>query len=535
MSKLKSYSIKKTIIKQNEKAVTNYMGGISYTLSPLETLKIISTSSIFAEPSYYVETKIQPRGSRYNMSNFLLFDIDKTLTTDEIFINAVNSALDFDFKSTLDFAIQLRNEFYMRLNPSVIFVIAMMHPKRKEFNELNPTYMQNIAKNIINIPSDISNMFDFFMYSNDGKKNNMPSMLKRIFAKNLSDFSKYHISKYKSKSLIDIIRISHAKSEVINELMKTGKVEVNDNEKTWEQLRSSGMSWTDITKTIKIPHMALLRNLRNIFENKDDNKITTAEMKKLLTDLENGVKNGKQFPYRYYTAYKILSSSDVLFKQEILISLENCLDKSIENFPKLKGKTMCLCDNSGSAHGTVTSEYGTTKVAEIANLSSVMTAINCDEGYVGCFGDRLNVKEIKKNKRILEQLNSLQTNVGGSTENGIWLFLDKAIKTKEHFDNLFIYSDMQAGHGQLYGNNSREYSKYSFNGSYIDVMKLIDVYRKEVNPKLNVFSVQVAGYDNSVTPENIYRGAILSGWTGKEVLFAQKIINFWDEKESSQN
>ena len=33
-------------------AVTNYMGGTSYTLNPLETLKIVTASSIFGEPQY---------------------------------------------------------------------------------------------------------------------------------------------------------------------------------------------------------------------------------------------------------------------------------------------------------------------------------------------------------------------------------------------------------------------------------------------------------------------------------------------------
>ena len=33
-------------------AVINYMGGISYELSPIESLKMVTTSSIFAEPAY---------------------------------------------------------------------------------------------------------------------------------------------------------------------------------------------------------------------------------------------------------------------------------------------------------------------------------------------------------------------------------------------------------------------------------------------------------------------------------------------------
>ena len=65
-------------------------------------------------------------------------------------------------------------------------------------------------------------------------------------------------------------------------------------------------------------------------------------------------------------------------------------------------------------------------------------------------------------------------------------------------------------------------------------MKLIDKYRKTVNPKVNVFCVQTAGYSNALIPEYIYRGAVLYGWTGKESLFASEIIKRWDEIESRQ-
>ena len=106
----------------------------------------------------------------------------------------------------------------------------------------------------------------------------------------------------------------------------------------------------------------------------------------------------------------------------------------MSNFPKLKGKTICLSDNSGSAWGALTTEYGSTKVAEIDNLSSVMTAINSDEGYVGIFGDRLEIEAVNKRDGVLSQLDKIQSkhshSIGGSTENGIWLFLDEAIKKK---------------------------------------------------------------------------------------------------------
>ena len=95
---------------------------------------------------------------------------------------------------------------------------------------------------------------------------------------------------------------------------------------------------------------------------------------------------------------------------------------------------------------------------------------------------------------------------------------------------------MQAGHGGLYGtsNQCNEYRKLGFSCkyNYINVFKLIQEYRKKVNPKVNVFCIQTAGYDNVLIPEMAYRTAIMYGWTGKEAQFAQEYIKQWDEIES---
>jgi len=93
---------------------------------------------------------------------------------------------------------------------------------------------------------------------------------------------------------------------------------------------------------------------------------------------------------------------------------------------------------------------------------------------------------------------------------------------------------MQAGHGGLFGERSSEYREFIHKkgGTYIDVLALVEKYRKTVNSKVNVFTVQVGGYNNSVLPENLYRGAILAGWTGKESIYAKAIIDTWDSIEN---
>ena len=60
--------------------------------------------------------------------------------------------------------------------------------------------------------------------------------------------------------------------------------------------------------------------------------------------------------YRYKTAFTQIKKSDVNHKQLILDTLEECMDISCDNMPKLSGKTCCLSDNSGSAWGAFNSE-----------------------------------------------------------------------------------------------------------------------------------------------------------------------------------
>ena len=543
MSKLSKYSVKSgdVVKKHSGEAVTNFMAGTSYNLSPLQTLKIVAASSIFAEPQYYRDGIKEPKSikNKSTLNEYSIFaDVFKDeKTAADVFTSAIDAALDYDFKGTLDLAKELRSTFYMRLNPSVIFIRASIHSKRVEFNEKNPGYMKSIGKSIAFIPNDLTNQMDYFMFLNKGK-NKLSSLVKRTWAERLEEYSRYHLNKYKGKSLIDLVRISHAWNKDIDELMKTGTLKVEETEKTWEILRSDKKTWVEILNTISVPHMALLRNLRGIFSEIKDLKIA----KDVIEKLKGGVIDGKQFPFRYWSAYKAIEKeADVNHKRMLLDGLEECMDISVANMPKLSGKTISLSDNSGSAWGAVTSEYGTTVVAEIANLSSLITGKQSDEGEIGLFGDRLVVESVSKRNGLLSQLEEVNKiekkhgKLGQSTENGIWIFFKDAIAKKKHYDNIFIYSDMQAGHGGLYGIDPNDYKEFVHGGRYgrhhIDVLALVDKYRKTVNAKVNIFPVQVAGYDNSILPENLYRGAVLTGWTGKELQYASALIKIWDEVE----
>ncbi|MEE8817034.1 MAG: hypothetical protein SOH60_11275 [Lachnospiraceae bacterium] len=460
-------------------------------------------------------------------------------TTSQIMEEAIDEALDYDFGAVLDLAVELRHSYNMRLNPQVIMVRAAMHPKRAAFSEQNPGVFAKANAAVMARADEPASQLAYYLFRN-GTKNSLPNPLKKTWRTKLESLTPYQVSKYRNTGLgiIDVTRISHASSPVLDELMRTGTVGVEENEQTWEKMRSSGKSWSEILSTISLGHMALLRNLRNIFAEIDDGETCD----RLMTQLKDGVLSGKQFPFRYYSAWNAVKAEDpdrIHFQQKILDTLEECVDISIANMPHLSGKTVCLSDNSGSAWYTIPSEYGTVTIAEIDNLSSVIAAMGSDEGYVGLFGDRLIMIPVSNRNGALSQAMEMsrrgQDEAGFATESGIWVFFAQAIRRKEHWDNIFIYSDQQAGHGRLccdfedQEDYLKEYGEQSF---YVDVAKLAETYRRTVNPKVNIFSVQTAGYNNVLIPEYTYRGNCLYGWTGKELVFADRMIRFWDEQDS---
>lgn len=532
-------------------AVTNFMGGVSFEINPLDTLKLVTASSIFGEPQYYRDGEFAQKGVLDGMykvhkelTDMAILSADKYggMKTSDLCEKVIDEALSYDFEATINWAKTLRQEYNMRLNPQVIMVRAAIHPDRSKFTNEHPGAFSRANKEVMQRADDVTSQLTYYLYK-AGSKQGVPGILKKSWAAKVESLSRYELYKYRNHGigLIDTVRICHAKGSNIDELMKTGTIQMKEENKTWETLRADGKPWTDILDTLgRLPHMAMLRNLRGIFTEIDD----ISKTKELMAELINGVEKGKQFPFRYMSAFNAIQKGEEVHNKTLIKdALEGCLDKACDNLPHLSGNNAFLSDNSGSAWGNFTSEYGSVTVAEIDNLSSVIGAANSDVGTVIKFGDDMKKFEISKRQGILEQAQNISRDqygdVGGSTENGVWLFFKEAIDNEIHYDNIFIYSDMQAGHGGLYGTHdcAKEYTKRGFStgrGEYISVAKLIDAYRSKVNPKVNVFCIQTAGYNNVLVPENGYRTSIMYGWTGKELVYADMINHFWDEKDKQK-
>ena len=509
---------------QNQISVghTNWMGGTSYLQSnPVSRLRMAAASCFFGEPSYYHDGAVAPAGVRryapdinHEHLNEMLASVASPdwagLSTAALLECAIDEALAFDPEATLKLAAELRNDALIRTTPQVMLVRAAHHPRVR-----GSSLVRKYAQEVIKRADEPATQLAYHNYAY-GKSTPIPNALKKAWRSYLAGAGEYAVAKYRNGTapvkLVDVVNVCRPSSPVIDKLMK-GALTLD--EQTWESLISakgaSKASWAlALEKFLLNPkgHMALLRNLRNLHEHGLlDGKVLEA--------LKAGAKEGKQLPFRYYAAYQQLKGAGV--PATALAAVEECLTLSLGNLPKFEGRVMSLADNSGSAQSAATSSMGSMRVSTIGNLSAVLTGMVADEGFIGVFGDSLKCLPVAKDKSVFQQLDRAERealHIGASTENGVWLFFDEAIKNKAHWDHIFVYSDMQAGHGGLYGKAPDKYKDFIYpdSGHYIDVARLIRTYREKVNPDVMVYLVQVAGYLDTLAPEYYDKTYILGGW-----------------------
>ena len=517
----------------------NWMGGPSYDINdPILRLRAAAGSSFFGEPQYYQrdpkDTRKQRKRSVSHRSmplsdhdvkrlGSILNAVDpqdwRGKSPADRMVCAIDAALDHDPVATMALAVELRQTANIRVTPQVIMVRAANHASAKGSGVIGK-YGPQILQRLDEVVTQMAYQMGTF-----GKP--IPSSLKRAWASRIKRASGYELAKYRLDgrqfSLVDVVNVSHPNgSNNLNELMKGTLKLGGDTRSTWESIRSEGGSWEDAAQVMG--HMALRANVRNLLE-------AGAMNPGLCKKLVDGAPKGRQLPFRYLSAYQAIK--DMQGSAPVMDALEECLEVSLGmHMPHFPGRMMCLSDNSGSAHNAFTSNMGTRSVAEIGNLMSVMTAKLADEGHVGVFGDKLESFGVRKKESLFTQVDKAGkiaghrgSKIGAGTENGIWLFWRDAIKLKQHWDFVFVYSDMQAGHGGLYGTDPRAYSEYRWPGSrgghaFIDVPMLIQAYRRKVNPKVQVVLVQTAGYQDTLIPETYDRTYILGGWSSEVIRYA---------------
>lgn len=162
---------------------------------------------------------------------------------------------------------------------------------------------------------------------------------------------------------------------------------------TSEQLKAAGMNWEDVLSTLgskvskaklwealipTMDYMALIRNLRN-FEQAGISDKAITEISKRLSD-PGEVARSKQFPMRFLSAYRAVNGDAFRYP------LEQALQHSLNNIPRLPGSTLILIDTSVSMNGQMSDKSGL-KRWDAAVIFGLALAQRCDDVQVVSFSD----------------------------------------------------------------------------------------------------------------------------------------------------
>ncbi|MCD7839528.1 MAG: hypothetical protein LUG46_02735, partial [Erysipelotrichaceae bacterium] len=153
-----------------KKPVVNYMGGISYEINPIDTLKMVTASSIFGEPQYYRSGEFARDGLFSINKYFAAYSLIDTMytgkKTSEVMEDIIDKALYYDFEATIRWAETLRHDYFMRLNPQIIMVRAAIHPDRVAFNEAHPGLFSEINQKVMQRGDEPASQLTYYLYRN---------------------------------------------------------------------------------------------------------------------------------------------------------------------------------------------------------------------------------------------------------------------------------------------------------------------------------------------------------------------------------
>lgn len=222
-------------------------------------------------------------------------------------------------------------------------------------------------------------------------------------------------------------------------------------------LRASGMTWENVSTwlgrkltasewSVLIPtmgYMALLRNLRN-FDLAGVSDVDAAAVSARLMDPVQ-VEKGKQFPYRYYTAYRTANES---FRWANALS--TALELSLKNVPAFDGKTLVLVDTSGSMMSSV-SEQSDVYYVDIAALFASALAAKGNGVDVVAFADSAYKVEFPTKTNVLRNVDKIRSEVG---KVGYGTHVASAQPFLKDHSRIVVLSDMQDAGGVASGNKS---------------------------------------------------------------------------------
>lgn len=202
---------------------------------------------------------------------------------------------------------------------------------------------------------------------------------------------------------------------------------------SWERLstytKMDAPAWEAVIP--QMGAMALVRNLRNF----DEAGISDAAVDLVVSRLqdEDEIRKSRQFPYRFYTAYREVKTL------RWGPALERAIKHATKNIPAIPGSTLILTDVSGSMSGSYGSR-ATVAPWEVAGVFAGAAAQACEKARVVAFATQAaEMEPVGDILRFMPLLAQAMNRLGGGTN--IYQALAAAYQGE---DRVIIFTDMQA-------------------------------------------------------------------------------------------
>jgi hypothetical protein len=287
-------------------------------------------------------------------------------------------------------AVEARQEMYLRHVPLLLLRELVRTPTGRLF-------VRNALTQVIQRPDELAEFLA--IYWKEGKEP-LAASVKKALAEAFTKFDAYQLAKYDRDGpvkLRDVLFLTHAKPKDA-EQEKTWKKLVEgtlESPDTWEVGLSAGRDKKKVFERLltenKLGGLALLRNLRNMLQAGVD-----------LQLLKNSVRENS---FKWVLPFRFISAARYAPLLEDV--LEEAMLRSLQEHPKLPGRTAIVVDHSGSMRAALSGKSELTRFDAACGLTILLREI-CEEVSIISFNSHATDVPPRRGFALAEALEKAQ-------------------------------------------------------------------------------------------------------------------------------
>ncbi|MVM28699.1 TROVE domain-containing protein [Spirosoma sp. HMF4905] len=472
----------------------NHEGAKAYTLTPeMELYSAVVTTML--NDSYYEKT-------------------DQRLLRIQTLVGQANPV----FVAKL--AVYVREQMYLRSAPVVLLgELAKVHN--------GDDLVGKAVGRAVQRPDEITELLAYYQLTNQRtgakKLNRISKQMQKGLATAFNKFDEYQFAKYERNTAVklrDALFLVHPKAKADTQQAVFNKIVAGTlrTPYTWEtELSALGQTkfatetekaaairekWEELITSGRLGYMATLRNLRNMLEAGISG--SHVETVCALLSSDKAVRNARQLPFRFLSAYRELKALQLGHVPMVLEALEDAIYASVANLRGFNNHTSVVvaCDVSGSMQKAI-SPKSKVLLYDIGLLLGMLLQAKCRYVLSGMFGDRWKTIALPS-RQILANVDEFYRREGevGYSTNG-YLVLDDLIHQRYKADKIMLFTDTQ-----LWDSNTR-------NNSSANTLSAKWTQYKSLFPDARLYLFDLAGYGNAPLQVEKNDVFLIAGWSDK--------------------